>query len=127
PRARAVVAGRAVDVVAVAPPGQQLPRDRDGHLDDRLSVLLAGRERLVLAQLPARDGVLEDGARAPLVREKARAAVALEFGLIVHVLTAGDSAGNKKEQEQKNIVAPVARVRSPQSAVAAANRVPTDD
>src|SRR5205807_9746806 len=88
PRPHPVVAGRAVDVVALAPAREQVGRERDGQLLDRPAARLPRIERRVGVDLPARDRALDARPRRLPVGEEAARLERLVARLVVHLLPA---------------------------------------
>src|SRR6266404_9269949 len=88
PRPHPVVAGRAVDVIALAPPREQVGSDRDGRLLDQPAARLPGVERRVRVELAARDRALDAWPRRLPVGEEAARLERLVARLVVHLLPA---------------------------------------
>ena len=80
-----IVAGRAIDVVALASAFEICARDREGELVRDHAIFFSGVEKFVQAQLAARYGAGNHGALAAAVVEEGGGLVGQVLGLLVHV------------------------------------------
>ena len=96
--ADAVVAGRAVDVVALLAAQQHVAAcSGSGFAVDRRAVDVAGEERLVLVEMAARHRARHQRPRGALVGEERAALERLVLRLVVHVLAAaGEHASSER-------------------------------
>src|SRR5271169_7168278 len=93
-----IVAGRAIDVVALAAAFQIRARDGEGKLVREDAIFFSGVEEFVEAELAARDGAGDDGAFAAAVVEERGGLVGQIFRLLVHVHAAACEQQSERAQ-----------------------------
>jgi hypothetical protein len=97
---RAAVAGRTVDIEPLVPALQHLVRHLERELIDELAVHLPGEHQLVVVQVPARDGALDQRPHAASVGERVGFLVRIDARRVVHVLTAGRGKHDERQHDR---------------------------